>query len=227
MSNNNSEIILDGNDHPSQLIPKLCFQFYQLGWVSGTSGGMSIKFGDEIYLAPSGVQKERIQSDELFVVDINDQTIKQPAAEKKLKKSECTPLFMIAYRLRDSGSVIHSHSINAVLATLITHGNEFRITHQEMIKGIKKGSTNESHRYEETLIVPVIENTPFEADLAEQMIEAMNKYPNTNAVLVRRHGVYVWGKTWQQAKTMSECYDYLFQVAVEMKKLGIDYTKPL
>ena len=227
MSNNNSEIILDGNDHPSQLIPKLCSQFYQLGWVSGTGGGMSIKFGNEIYLAPSGVQKERIQSDELFVVDINDQTIKQPTAEKKLKKSECTPLFMIAYRLRDSGAVIHSHSINSVLATLITHGNEFRITHQEMIKGIKKGSTNESHRYDETLVVPIIENTPFEADLSEQMIEAINKYPNTNAVLVRRHGVYVWGKTWQQAKTMTECYDYLFQVAVEMKKLGIDYTKPL
>jgi hypothetical protein len=29
-------------------------------------------------------------------------------------------------------------------------------------------------------------------------------YPNTCAILVRRHGVYVWGPTWQKAKTMCE-----------------------
>lgn len=34
--------------------------------------------------------------------------------------------------------------------------------------------------------------------------------------------MYVWGDTWQQAKTMSECYDYLFDVAVQMKLHGLD-----
>ena len=41
----------------------------------------------------------------------------------------------------DAGAVIHSHSKAAVLATLITPGNEFKITHLEMIKGIKKTKT--------------------------------------------------------------------------------------
>lgn len=50
----------------------------------------------------------------------------------------------------------------------------------------------------------------------------MKEYPDTNAVLVRRHGVYVWGETWEKAKSMTECYDYLFQIAVEMKKCGLD-----
>ena len=48
----------------------------------------------------------------------------------------------------------------------------------------------------------------------------MQKYPKTRAVLVRRHGVYVWGDDWIQAKTHAECYDYLFEAAVRMKQLG-------
>jgi len=209
---------------PRYLIPELCKQFYGLGWVTGTGGGMSIKLNDHIYIAPSGVQKERIKTHDLFVLNINEELISGPDPDRCLKQSECTPLFMAAYRLRNAGAVIHSHSVNAVLATLISDGNELRITHQEMIKGIKKGSTQESHRYDESLIVPIIENTPFERDLTDRMIDVINRYPNTNAVLVRRHGVYVWGKTWQMAKTMSECYDYLFNAAVEMRKLGIDHT---
>lgn len=52
------------------------------------------------------------------------------------------------------------------------------------------------------LVVPIIENTPEEKDLKERMAQAMDKYPDSCAVLVRRHGVYVWGETWEKAKTM-------------------------
>lgn len=54
------------------------------------------------------------------------------------------------------------------------------------------------------------------------MAEAIRKYPETNAVLVERHGVYVWGESWEKAKTMTECYDYLFEIYVRMKQLGLN-----
>ena len=50
--------------------------------------------------------------------------------------------------------------------------------------------------------MPIIENTPWEADLKDRMDKTINEYPETSAILVRRHGVYVWGDSWQQAKTM-------------------------
>lgn len=59
-----------------------------------------------------------------------------------------------------------------------------------------------SYRYDEELIIPIIENTPFEEDLKNELEETIFAYPKTCAVLVRRHGIYVWGDTWQQAKTM-------------------------
>lgn len=212
-------------EHPRRLIPELCKQFYTLGWVTGTGGGISIKQGEEIYIAPSGVQKERIEPSDIFVVDINEKVLSSPSEKKKLKLSECTPLFMNAYLLRNAGAVIHSHSKAAVLATLIYPGSEFIITYQEMIKGIMRGESGSRFRYDDELVVPIIENTPFEKDLKDRMAVAMQKYPDTCAVLVRRHGVYVWGESWEKAKTMAECYDYLFDTAVQMKMLGLDPSK--
>ncbi|XP_059150815.1 methylthioribulose-1-phosphate dehydratase-like isoform X1 [Physella acuta] len=212
-------------EHPKNLIPSLCKQFYDLGWVTGTGGGISIKNGDNIFIAPSGVQKERIKPEDLFVQTIDGEDILTPPPAKKLKKSQCTPLFMNAYTMRNAGSVIHTHSKAAVLATLLFPGREFKITHQEMIKGIKKCSTGEYYRYDEELVVPIVENTPYEEDLKDAMALAMKDYPDTCAVLVRRHGVYVWGDTWEKAKTMCECYDYLFDIAVQMTALKLDPTQ--
>lgn len=140
---------------------------------------------------------------------------KSPAPARGLKQSQCTPLFFNAYKMRGAGACIHTHDQHAVMVTLLWD-KEFRITHQEMIKGIK------GHRFYDELVVPIIENTAEERDLAERMAEAMRLYPHSHAVLVRRHGVYVWGDTWQQAKTMTECYSYLFEVALKMRAAGLD-----
>lgn len=39
------------------------------GWVSGTGGGISVRAGDKIVMAPSGVQKERMVPEDMFVLD--------------------------------------------------------------------------------------------------------------------------------------------------------------
>ncbi|XP_055911224.1 probable methylthioribulose-1-phosphate dehydratase [Eupeodes corollae] len=213
------------DEHPRKLIPELCRQFYHLGWVTGTGGGISMKLDNDIYIAPSGVQKERIQPEDLFVQDIDGKDIQLPPEYKKLTKSQCTPLFMLSYRHRGAEAVIHTHSQHAVMATLLWPGDEFRCTHLEMIKGIYDDEKMRHLRYDEQLVVPIIDNTPHEKDLADSMYAAMMKYPGCSAILVRRHGVYVWGNSWQKAKTMAECYDYLFSVAVEMRKCGLDPEK--
>jgi methylthioribulose-1-phosphate dehydratase len=64
---------------------------------------------------------------------------------------------------------------------------------QEMIKGIRVGGMGKALSYLDTLEVPIIENTPFEEDLKDSMAAAMKKYPDAPAILVRRHGIYVWG----------------------------------
>ena len=188
----------------------------------------------DYYVAPSGVQKERIVGDDLFVLDRAGNIVEGPRSERasKLKQSDCTPLFYNAFRLRHAGACIHTHSPKAVFLTMLmeraaakpeaTHAfREFKISHVEMIKGIYDPVEKRNLHFNEVLVVPIIDNTNFECELTDSMAQAMTEYPSTNCVMVRRHGIYVWGETWQRAKTMTECYDYLFSLAIDMLQAGL------
>jgi methylthioribulose-1-phosphate dehydratase len=73
-----------------------------------------------------------------------------------------------------------------------------------MIKGVRIGGTGRAMSYLDTLEVPIIENTPNEEDLKDSMAEAMIKHPNAAGILVRRHGVYVWGLSFWHSSSIDE-----------------------
>ncbi|KAI0165546.1 methylthioribulose-1-phosphate dehydratase [Xylariaceae sp. FL1272] len=235
LTNNDSLVLSDNHDHPANLIPSLCAKFWTLGWVTGTGGGCSIRDGDLVYIAPSGVQKELMKASDLYVLSIEQQQgdfknrtyVRSPPGGRP---SQCTPLFLAAFTRRGAGCCIHTHSQWAVLVTLLLEAQGpgrdkvFEINNIEQIKGFGRGFQKSGNLgYHDTLRIPVIENTAHEEDLTEFLEEAMDKHPDTYAVLVRRHGVYVWGDNVHKAKTMCESLDYLFQLAVEMKKLGLPW----
>lgn len=129
------------------------------------------------------------------------------------RPSQCTPLFLAAFTRRGAGCCIHTHSQWAVLVTLLLETQKdgegdrrlFEINNIEQIKGFGRGFQKSGNLgYHDTLRIPVIENTAHEEDLTEFLEEAMDKHPDTYAVLVRRHGVYVWGDNVHKAKTMCE-----------------------
>ncbi|KAF1912492.1 Methylthioribulose-1-phosphate dehydratase [Ampelomyces quisqualis] len=218
----------DDPNHPANHICTLCAKFYTLGWVTGTGGGTSIRHDDKIYIAPSGVQKELMKPTDMFVLDFaSKEYLRRPQV---LKPSACTPLFMAAFE-RGAGCCIHTHSQWAVLVTLLVDRDLgpdacFEIEHIEQIKGIPQGRGKPGNLgYYDRLRIPIIENTAHEEDLRESLEDAMEKHPDSYAVLVRRHGIYVWGDNVHKAKTQCESIDYILQLAVEMKKLGLPWTK--
>lgn len=111
-----------------------------------------------------------------------------------LKPSACTPLFMAAFE-RGAGCCIHTHSQWAVLVTLLVErdlGTDacFEIEEIEQIKGIPKGRGKQGNLgYYDRLRIPIIENTAHEEDLRESLEAAMERYPDSYAILVRRHGM--------------------------------------
>ncbi|RFU77934.1 methylthioribulose-1-phosphate dehydratase [Trichoderma arundinaceum] len=239
---NPDQLVTSSNpDHPANLIPSLCAKFWTLGWVTGTGGGCSIRDDNLVYIAPSGVQKELMKPADIYVLSLKDQ---EPSLKERTylrsppsyKPSQCTPLFLAAFTRRGAGCCIHTHSHWAVLVTLLLEARGqgspaskvFEINNIEQIKGFGKGMGKVGNLgYHDTLRIPVIENTPHEEDLTEFLEAAMEEYPDAYAVLVRRHGVYVWGDNVHKAKTQCESLDYLFQLAVEMHQLGLPWISDI
>jgi methylthioribulose-1-phosphate dehydratase len=201
------------------VIVALCRRFYDLGWVSGTGGGISVRLGDRVFMAPSGVQKEMIQPEWIFELNLAGDVVSGPPSATGFTVSQCRPLFLAAMKLRGAGAVIHSHSRTAVVATLLAERlkqEHVTLTHLEMLKGLAGVGYSDVHR------VPVIANTAHECDLADSLITAIETNPAAHAVLVKRHGIYVWGNDWLAAKRHAESYEELLAQAAEMTRLGLD-----
>lgn len=176
------------------------------------------------FIAPSGVQKEQMDPEDLFVMDSKTQEYLR--VPHNLKPSACTPLFVACYQHRDAGAIIHTHSQNAVICSLL-FDEEFKIANIEQIKAIPSDKVDPETgkpiplTFYDTLAIPIIENMAHEDQLIDSLLETFDKYPHTCAVIVRRHGIFVWGPTIDKAKVFNEAIDYLMELAVKMHQLGI------
>lgn len=201
-----------------ELLCNYCKRFYNKGWVSGTGGGMTIKVTSELALiAPSGVQKEEIAPKDLFLIDLSpstDEAYEIVSKPDNLKISACTSIFVNIFKNRETaGAVIHSHSMSAVMLTKTEKNPTVTIARYEMLKGLAGGTYFGEHT------LPILDNVEHECELAEAVGQAVLDHPKAHAVLVRDHGVYIWGRDAEQAKIHAECYDYLFEAVVRERQL--------
>ena len=197
-----------------QLLVELLGVFYTKGWVSGTGGGIcGPADGGGLLLAPTGVHKERVRTDEFFTVDPADGRVRAAPSDPDLRPSECNQIFCLAARERGARSVVHSHALSAVLAGDLVAGidaDHVAIRDLEMLKGIRGVANRDVH------LVPVIRNTPREGELVEQLTTALAdpRFAGAFAVVVADHGAYIWGDDVWEAKRHTEVYHFLFEAAV-------------
>jgi methylthioribulose-1-phosphate dehydratase len=192
-----------------ELLCELLRVFYTKGWVSGTGGGICGPTDDgNLFLAPTGVHKERIQPDDFFVVSPVDGSVVVPAVDPALRPSECNAIFGTAVRMRGARSVMHSHALSSVLAAdLAGDADNLVIERLEMLKGVHGVTNRDRH------LVPVIRNTPRESELVDQVEKTLadERFEPAYAILVADHGAYIWGEDVWEAKRHTEVYHFLFE----------------
>ncbi len=196
-----------------ELLVELLGVFYDKGWVSGTGGGIcGPADGGGLLLAPTGVHKERVRTDEFFTVDPADGRILRTPDDPGLRPSECNAIFSLTARERGARSVVHSHALSAVLAGDLARAgaDHVEIRDLEMLKGIRGVANRDVH------LLPVIRNTPREAELTEQLARVLGdpRFASSFAVVVADHGAYIWGDDVWEAKRHTEVYHFLFEAVV-------------
>ena len=199
-----------------QLLCELLVAFHARGWASGTGGGICGPTSDgNLFLAPTGVHKERVRPADFFVVSPADGRILAQPETPGLRPSECNAIFCLAARSRGARSVAHSHALAAVLAADLADGaDSLEIRGLEMLKGIRGVTNRDVHR------IPVIHNTAREPELVSQIASALadDRFAGSFAILVRDHGAYIWGRDVWEAKRHSEVYHFLFEAAVARQR---------
>ena len=121
----------------------------------GSGGSLTIRESpDRIFIAPSGVQKERIKAEDVFIIDRNAEVIQRPPGNRNLRPSQCTPLFMVAY----NGNIIKHPNL-----TLISF--QFP-THSYTLQG-RRSRRSEGPIVSSTRILAGIEAKPFSEGMPE------------------------------------------------------------
>ncbi|MEA2623505.1 MAG: hypothetical protein QOH61_2415, partial [Chloroflexota bacterium] len=173
------------DEQTKELLCELLREFHGRAWVSGTGGGICGPTEDgNLFLAPTGVHKERVQPSDFFVVSPHDGEVLMRPQDPGLRPSECNTIFGLAARARGARSVVHSHGLPAVLAADLGAGGALEIRDLEMLKGIRGLTNRDVH------LVPVIDNTPRESELVSSIAAALaeDRFSGTFAILVRDPG---------------------------------------
>jgi methylthioribulose-1-phosphate dehydratase len=188
--------------------------FYQRGWVLGTSGNFSAVVNEDplrLLITASGKDKGRLTEHEFILLNEVGEIIAGTG-----KPSDETRLHLTLVRQRGARAVLHTHS---VWATLLS--DEFAvqggvsIAGWEMLKGL---AGVQSHQHTEWL--PIIENSQEMTTLAQTLAIILQEHPAAHGFLLRGHGLYTWGQTLNEARRHIEIFEFLLEVTGRLQRTG-------
>jgi methylthioribulose-1-phosphate dehydratase len=181
-------------------------RFYDRGWVLGTSGNFSAVVSRRplrLAITASSVHKGTLSRRQILEVD--DRARVRPASAGR--SSAETLLHLEILKTREAGAILHTHSVwSTILSDLHASTGGLAIQGFEMLKGLD-GVTTHQHRE----WIPVVENDQDMPRLAANVRRALGEHPSAHAFLIRRHGLYTWGRTIADAERHVEILEFLFE----------------
>lgn len=177
-------------------------------WFMGTSGNLAIKVESEpirFLVTASGKDKRKATDEDFLLVD----EFGRPASSTHLKPSAETLLHVEVYRKTNAGCSLHVHTIdNNVISEVYGDRGEVQFQGQELIKAFDKWEEDALLR------IPIIPNHAHIPSLAKAFSEHVSG--DSGAVLIRNHGITVWGKNAFEAKKILEATEFLFRYQLRL-----------
>ncbi len=180
-------------------------------WFMGTSGNLAIKVQDaplEFLVTASGKDKRKRTPDDFLLVDADGKAV----AETSLRPSAETLLHCAVYSQSNAGCSLHIHTVaNNVISEIYGDQGKIDFKGLELIKAF--GLWEE----DAVLTIPIIPNHAHIPDLTEEFKKHLSA--DSGAVLIRNHGITVWGKDSFEAKKLLEASEFLFQYQLALYQI--------
>jgi methylthioribulose-1-phosphate dehydratase len=179
-------------------------QCYARGWVLGTSGNFSAIVSRNPFrlaITASGVDKGALTPDQIVEIDEEGNVLAgsgRPSAEASLH--------LAIARARGAGAVLHTHSIWSTILSDAATADGLTIEGYEMLKALDGVSTHEHREW-----LPVLDNTQDWEAAVPQVEAVLKEHPAAHGFLIRRHGLYTWGRDLAAAKRQVEALEFLFE----------------
>lgn len=185
-----------------------------------TSGNYSLRSKTSPNMAmvsESGIDKSKFTEDNF--IPVNYQTREMDPEYKSLgkKSSDETDIHLSIYQITDANCVLHSHMLDALLFADLFGKEDFAIIKDlELLKAFKGVKTHEVE-----IKIPMFENTQDIRALSETVKPAIMSSPNNYGLILKGHGIYIWGTSVEEAKKHLEVFEYLFKYYINKKRLGV------
>ena len=182
--------------------------FWERKWSLGTSSNYSVIVNRDplqLLITASGKDKGKLRREDFVLIDGNG----QPISEGQPKSSAETLLHCVAAQDPNVGAVLHTHSVwSTVLSDRFAPQGGLRIEGYEMLKGLAGVTTHEHAEW-----LPIYDNTQDIPALAEQISKDMQSadWSQRHGYIIRRHGIYTWGKDLDEALRQIEILEFLFE----------------
>ena len=180
-------------------------RFDARGWVSGTSGNFSIVRARRplrLVMTASSVHKGRLTSRDFVDVDARGQS-----RSRRARPSAEARLHLQVVAARGAGAVLHTHSIwSTILSDRHVAAGGLAIEGYEMLKGLDGIAT---HVHREWL--PILDNSQDMAVLSDRVEALLAGHPAAHGFLLRRHGLYTWGASLEDAARHIEILEFLLE----------------
>jgi methylthioribulose-1-phosphate dehydratase len=199
---------LESSDGPSAIaaLAKAGRSFYQRGWVLGTGGNFSAVLSRHplrLVITASGLHKGELHKEDFLIVDESGTVVTgigKPSAE--------AILHLTIAESAKAGAILHTHSTwGTILSEAHWPDGGIEIEGYEMLKGLAGVVTHQHHEW-----IPILENTQNYPPLSREIANLLASHPEIHGILLRRHGLYTWGRDIFEARRHVEILEFLFEV---------------
>ena len=180
-------------------IPSICKKLYEKNLIAGFDGNVSEKKGKQIIITPSNVNKSKIKSKDLCLINMAGQNLKGKASSEKY-------MHLAIYKYQKKAqAIVHAHPPSAIALSLVK--TQWKFLPQALPEIV--------------IALGQVPFVPYTQPGTKQMGESLKSFVKMNqALILSHHGAVTWGGNLEEAFLIMEQLEHSCKILCLSEAMG-------